>query len=434
MSKPAKILAVVGANDETIAHLRLLLRMGGVRLEHEWRFGAEQDADFVVVQPGSLAADTIQTHCQAAGVPFAVLSEANDVVVQGMALRRPLKLDQIIAVFNAAGASSAGIAGVQSFGEDFYTQAIEHIPTGSSTSNVWDAAEHAHAVPAVQEPRPARDAPVQDLDHLLFGDPLAEPVELGPLVTPDTEVEESEATERSAKRRDDADARMAASLVGVSTVDDAPPPPRGPNAPALRAAAVKKKQEDPPRPLLDYLDSSLVASPTQLMLEGAPTITLDPKQQEFHATGPLAGLEAYVERGVPGGNTAKVAGAELARVRLTERARSYAELRWLTALLRSGGTLHSRLDPGGTFKVSEPLALDPAYHAHGPVTAAMKTPTRLHEIAQASGAAMATVFDVVNAYDAIGRLEWTPRPPRAPKEPEKPASALSRLKSVFGRK
>lgn len=430
MSKPAKILAVVGANDETIAHLRLLLRMAGARLQQEWRFGAEQDADFVVVEPGSLASDTIQTHCQAAGIPFAVLCEKDDVVVQGMALRRPLKLDQIIAVFNAAGESSTRITGMQSFNDDFYTQSLgEHIPTAAPVANVWDAPEHAAGtLPAT------RESAVQDLDHLLFGDPLAEPVELGPMVDDSTEVAESEATERSARRRDDANARMNASLVGVSTVDQAPPTPRGPNAPVLLAAAVKKKQDDPPRPLLDYLDSELVASPTQLRLDDAPVITLDPKQHEFHAAGPLGALEAYVERGVQSQQTAKVAGAELARVRLTERARSYDELRFLTALLRSGGSLHSRLDPGGTFVVREPLELEPDYHAHGPITAAMKAPSRLHEIAQMSGASMTSVFDLVNAYDAIGRLQWTPRPPRAPKEPEKPVSALSRLKSVFGRR
>lgn len=430
MTKPAKSLAVVGANDETVAHLRLLLRMGGVRLRHEWTFGSEVDADFIVVQPGSLAADATQTRCQAAGIPFAVLAEANDVVVQGMALRRPLKLDQIVAVFNAAGESTAVAAPVQAFGDDFYTQQLgEAIPVGRREADVWQRPEHAAASQPV-----TREAPVQDLDHLLFGDPLAEPVELGPLVTDDTEVDAAprDHSARSEHRRDDAQERMAASLIGVSTVDATPPPVPRASSPAAHAATFRKLKDDPPRPLLDFLREDTVSSPTQLRLDDAPPITLDPLRRLFHAAGPLGALAPYVEHGIPGERATAVAGAELARVRLTEPARSYDELRWLTTLLRSGGSLHSRLDPGGTFVVREALEIDPDFHAHGPITAAMKAPTRLHEIAQMSGAAMSDVFDVVNAYDSIGRLEWKPRPPRAA-EPEK-TSALSRLKWPFGRK
>ncbi|MBB5207317.1 hypothetical protein [Chiayiivirga flava] len=430
MTKPPKFLAVVGATEETIAHLRLLLRMGGTRLQHDWTWGGEHEADFIVVEPGSLAADATQTRCQAGGIPFAVLAEPDALVVQGMVLRRPLKLDQIVAVFNAAGASSTAAAPVQSFGDDFYTRQIEEtIPTGRSDADVWDAAEPAAASAPV-----VREAPVQDLDHMLYGDPLAEPVELGPLVGDDTQVDETEGrTARSDHRRDDARERMAASLVGVSTVD-ADPIPR-PSGAAVGGTAARRLKDDAPRPLLDFLQEDAVASPVQLRLDEAPAITLDPLRRQFHAAGQLGELAPYVEHGIPADRVAGVAGVELARVRLTEPARGYDELRWLTALLRSGGTLHSRLDPGGTYLVREPLLLDPDFYRHGPITAAMKVPTRLHEIARMSGASMVDVFDVVNAYDSIGRLEWSPRPPRAAPEPEKaPASALSRLKWPFGRK
>lgn len=437
--KPTKILAAVGANDETIAHLRLLLRMGATRLRHDWHWGTELEADFVVVEPGTLAADTIQTHCQAAGIPFAVMCEQNAVVVQGMALRRPLKLDQIVAVFDAAGASSAGSAEVQAFGDDFYTTQHlgEDVPTGSDAADVWAA----HERNMDSAPRP-RSAPVQDLDHLLYGDPLAEPVELGPLVPEGTEVDpiEQPRTARSERSRHNADERMAATLIGVSTVDVAPivPQVRGMSPAAAAAAAnaaAKRARENPTRPLPDFLESHVVASPTQLRVEDAPVLTLDPKHRHFHAAGPLQGLAALVERGVMQDQVATVAGSELARVRLTEPGRSYDELRWLVALLQSSGTLSSRLDPGGTYCVREALVLDPEYRHHGAVVAALRAPSRLHEAAQMSGAPMGDVFDIVNAYDAIGRLEWTPRAPRQSSEPAKPAGAGgSRLKWPFGRK
>lgn len=437
--KPTKILAAVGANDETIAHLRLLLRMGATRLQHNWHWGTELEADLVIVEPGTLAAETIQTHCQAAGVPFAVLCDQNAVVVQGMALRRPLKLDQIVAVFDAAGASSAGTAEVQAFGDDFYTTQHlgETIPTGRADADVWAAHERI----AESAPRP-RSAPVQDLDHLLYGDPLAEPVELGPLVPEGTELDavELQRTARSERSRHNADERMAATLIGVSTVDVAPivPHMRGPNPAAGTAAAnaaAKKARDNPPRPLLDFLDAQTVASPTQLRVDDAPVLTLDPKHRHFHAAGPLQGLAVLVERGVTQEQVATVAGSELARVRLTEPGRSYDELRWLVALMQSSGTLSSRLDPGGTFCVRVALVLDPEYRNHGAIMAALKAPARLHEVAQMSGAPMGDVFDIANAYDSIGRLEWTPRAPRQSSEPAKPeGSGGSRLKWPFGRK
>ena len=42
----------------------------------------------------------------------------------------------------------------------------------------------------------------------------------------------------------------------------------------------------------------------------------------------------------------------------------------------------------------------------------MLRPLRLHEIARKADAKMVEVFDVVNAYDAIGLLEWQPRQSR----------------------
>jgi len=53
----------------------------------------------------------------------------------------------------------------------------------------------------------------------------------------------------------------------------------------------------------------------------------------------------------------------------------------------------------------------------------MLRPLRLHEIARKADAKMVEVFDVVNAYDAIGLLEWTPRVSRHQAEAERQAQA-----------
>jgi hypothetical protein len=62
----------------------------------------------------------------------------------------------------------------------------------------------------------------------------------------------------------------------------------------------------------------------------------------------------------------------------------------------------------------------------------MLQPARLHEIATAAAAPMADVFDLVNAYDAIGLMEWTPRARR--EEPAKAAPSLfNKLRKPWGR-
>ena len=115
--------------------------------------------------------------------------------------------------------------------------------------------------------------------------------------------------------------------------------------------------------------------------------------------------------------------------------RPYDDLRWLDALLKSTGRLSNRLDPGGSFQVRQPVTVHPEFQAHGAIATALAQPARLHEVAQQSGAGMDRVFDVVNAYDAIGRLTWTPRQRRdAPAATPDKAGVLSKLKWPFGKK
>ena len=58
------------------------------------------------------------------------------------------------------------------------------------------------------------------------------------------------------------------------------------------------------------------------------------------------------------------------------------------------------------------------------IASTMLQAARLHEIAASSGASMADVFDVVNAFDAIGLIEWQPRTPRGGEPVEEPKSGL----------
>jgi hypothetical protein len=429
-----KTLAVIGASEETVAHLRLLMKLGAKQLRNEWRWGEEGGADFVAVEVHDLGCQGVLARCQAAGVPCALMAEANEVVVHGLVLRRPFKLDQIVAVLNAAGAETADAGQVEAFADDFYTRELEEfeVPTGSrAPDDLWARHERPQASVSV-----ARDAPNQPaapgLDFLIHGDPLIEPEAPKRLIQPGTTVEPgaSEPSRRSEGRADIARHRvMPAGVVGVGPADpvDLVRPPRNEAGAPLPAIPARPESASEPNALRlqDYLEGDLIASPSQMLLGDAPVLTLDPKQRVFHADADLAALAPYAEQALPRSVLRGVSSIELNRVRDVQPGRSYDELKWLMALLRGGGRLASRLDPGGSFQVASALRIDPTFHAHAAIAKALATPARLHEIAASSGATMEQVFDVVSAYDAIGRLVWTPRQrlasaPDSRSEPSKP--------------
>lgn len=426
-----KTIAVVGASEETTAHLRLLMKLGAKQLRHAWRWGTEDTADFVAVEVHDLGAEGVIARCQSAGVPCAVLAEANETVVHGLVLRRPFKLEQIVAVLNAAGAATADAGAVEAFADDFYVREIDDaaIPAGTAHPNedIWGSRERDAPTPRA----PMReDEHRAGLDFLIHGDPLVEPEKPKPLIQADTTVARgsSEPSKRAEARAEQNRHRVPAGVAGVETVDVPP-------IVVPRNEAPAGGESTGPR-LLDWLDGDLLRSPAQLQLPDGPALTLDPKQRVFHCEADLADLVAYCVEVLPASLAIATSTVDLARVREAQPGRPYDDLRWLDALLKSSGRLAGRLDPGGSYQVRQPVTVNPGFHAHGAIVAALAQPLRLHEVAAQSGAGMDRVFDVVNAYDAIGRLSWTPRQRRVESEPapEKATGVLSRLKWPFGKR
>jgi hypothetical protein len=85
----------------------------------------------------------------------------------------------------------------------------------------------------------------------------------------------------------------------------------------------------------------------------------------------------------------------------------------MDTFIHSKGILSRRFDPLGTYSLTKRLDLANDYPRALRISAQMNRPRTLDAIAYACGIELAEVFDVVNAYDAIGYLEWT-RPGAAP--------------------
>ena len=404
-----RTLSIVGASEESVAHVRLLLRLAGMRLDHAWELHEGEEADLVIVEPSDdVASRTLQARYQASGIPFAILCDADAVVMHGMVLRRPIKLGQLVALLNAAGSLRADARVVAGADSNFYnTELGDLIPDGRSTAP-WDRPEHARAEVVAPVAAPDSNA-VDAFDLLVHGDPLEEPVPAAPLVTNDTRVEPHRRSEtaRSAMRHNETGTHDA-SLLGITPME-VEPISLGDTyySPEASKSPTSPDQGHPVLPAL--LAEGAILSPTCLVSEGFPDLVLDPKLRCYHSRASLQELQPYVEAGGDRVRCARIVGSDLQQVREGQRARPFDELRWLVALTHSRGRLDASLDPGGSYSLSHALESAPDLRAHGRIAALMATPMHLHVLARVSGAQMEEVFDVVNAYHAIGRLEYVPR-------------------------
>lgn len=403
-----KTIAVIGATDEQIAHLRLLMRQAGKQLSHQWRWGSELGADLIVVDPTVFAGQMACNRAAGSGVPCALYCEADYPETEGLLLRRPLKLANVVDVLNRAATPTVAMSAVASQGDDFYFRSVEEY-VGK------DDASTRPGTPVVDPWRDRRPGAAVGIDEMIKGDPLIEPPPEPPKGLPADVTYEATGprTGRSESRveqvREPAIARVHANA------REEPPPV---------AAPPDESRHDLDR----YLGSDLIGGPAQFRLEGVPPLTLDPKHQVFHFDGPLEGAERYAVEALPRNAWRTLTSSDLATLKASVPAREYDELRWLAALRRSPGRLATHLDPGGSYRLKRTVSAGDAWRQHGAIAKAMRELARVNEIANAAGTRMENVFDMINAYEAIGAIEWKPRPPRyAAPEPVKKPGLLGKL-------
>ena len=142
---------------------------------------------------------------------------------------------------------------------------------------------------------------------------------------------------------------------------------------------------------------------------GMPKLVLDPAGDTYYANAPLSRLEPYFLDPLKGNECRQLARSRLEELRTTAPGRPLVQLHWMGAMLRSNGCLGAHLDPGGTYRVQRWMSVYGEYRKQYRIATLMMRPLRLHEIARKAEATMTEVFDVVNAYDAVGLLEWQPR-------------------------
>jgi hypothetical protein len=393
-----RIIDCIGASDEDIAHLRLLIRTATQQLRDNWQWGTEDKADLVIVNAHSLIGDSALRRSQQRGISYAQLIEAGDNAPDWQYLRKPLRRGELVDLLNGIGGTTIAPMTILSQGDDFFDMDLgEH-----ENDNNVPSGDFAHRLHSAQTRLRSKEAePEQDAIEAIFRrDSLAHKPEF---LMPDklahgVGVEYVHGTtERSASRADAVDP-FSRVVLSIESID-----------PSFRHDVAERARDNEVHSLSAYLDERLLGGPARIELPNSPALALDPKEQVFHAEGTLLSLEGYCCQPLRLGAWTQIVTAELTALRARAPARPYSYLRWMDRYVNSNGYLASHLDPAGTYRLTRRLTLAQDFPTASRVASQMLSPLRLDEIARASEVALADVFDVVNAYEAIGYVEWKHR-------------------------
>lgn len=404
-----RTLSIVGASDETSAHIRLLLRISAPRLKQEWELIEGENVDLILLEHrDDEATKALKARCESNGVPYAFLCEADAIVLHGMALRRPVTMGQVVALLNTVGGMREDTDVVTGEGTDFYNADLGDQALVTEEHHGWEASKFTHRDLSKPTAVINDEGGIDAFDLLVRGDPLVEAPPEDPLITDTTTLvaRDSGETARSRLQRDASDGN-AASLIGVMPVDvpTISLEPLASDSGPQKAA--ESNNEEPILPALMFEGAQ--HSPVRLFATGLPMVVLDPKARSVYSASPLQDLIPYASATAADVGRSGIVGAELQRVRDSQHAYTFEQLHWLFALAASRGRLNPKLDPGGSYAIVQAFTSAPDLSSHARIVAAMRAPTPLHEIAHASGARMEEVFDILNAYAAIDHIQYVPR-------------------------
>jgi hypothetical protein len=381
----------IGGSEEERAHLRLLLRSLAPQLRSAWRWGGEDVADLLVIDPSVLAGEMALTRAMEAGVRCVVLTSAPDTAAGDLVLPRPLRAADFRSVLDAASAAVVLSAPAAVQGSGFYD--VDVGDDDGSGDQSWRA--DFENIDFDTAPAPPTPPGLDEAEALFRRDPLSDKPSM---LMPDpldmkTAVEwTGEGTSRSQMRMTRADIRSGG---GAPNID-----------PAMRRIAPR---DDTWHTLVEFLAEGALGGPPRIAPPDLPALVLDPKERVYHCSASLVALEPYCRLQMKRSYWVPLTSADLAVVRGESAPQPYDRLRWLDALVKGSGTLARHLDPGGVYRLRQWFRVAHDFPRAYRISATLLRPARLHEVAAATGLPMGEVFDVVNAWDAIGYVECQPR-------------------------
>jgi hypothetical protein len=396
------IIHCVGASEEDQAHLRLLLRSARKHVSEDWVWGSESDADLLVIDGHSVIGDSANAalsnglRASRPGVASAQVVDTDEPAPTGLFLRKPFHRDAFAAMLNlVARRDIAEPASDKRRDGDVEPDSAYVDPDQLNQGRL--EAEH----PGVRDNDPHRSTTLESENS---GDPSphpsARPIDAAPVAEIIANSDPDEPANESV-------APVAAQAGPTGHDPQSTPRVENEPLPPSSKATEPSVDENARYSLLHYLPKRVLGGPARIALPDAPYLVIDPDARMFWADGLLPSLEPYAREPLRFGDWKHLDNAELQEARKGIATRPFAYLIWMDTFIHSRGTLSRRFDPDGTYSLSKRLDLSNDYPRALRISAQMSHPRRLDAIARASGADLAEVFDVVNAYEAIGYLEWT---------------------------
>jgi hypothetical protein len=389
-----RIIQCAGTNEEDTAHLRLLLRAVRTQVSDSWAWGPEARADLVIVNTRRLIGESAMRRAAQRGVDCAQVIDPDDPKPAGLFLRRPFRRDAFAMLLNKVGRGAGTGPEVDTWSDEFFDLDLGNV----------DLSQLEAAHPG------ARDSPVRPLDvgethedfeSMRSGDTLPEPSRSLNAKRPGESVEPDLVTEGAASdaARGEPSVHSLGGAVRADEIVD----------PSFSSEVEADIDEDATYPLIYYLEKGVLGGPARIALRGAPILLVDPEEQFFWAQGLLPALEPYAREPLRYGDWQRLNRAELEKARRNAAARPFVRLIWMDSFIHSKGFLAKHFDPGGDYRLTSRIDLSLDYPRAYRVGTHMTKSRKLHEIARVSSVGLAEVFDVVNAYEAIGCVEWTRR-------------------------
>jgi len=387
-----RIIEAIGASDEDVAHLRLFMRKAAARLVERWRFKLEPEdrPDVLLLDATTLVGSAALDEAQLAGQRFILIGESPAEGLDASVLAKPFKIDALVDLLNAisqpAPAEESAVP-VNLIQHDAYSDLFE-LDTAVSLSPMIDP---SFDIPAADF---SRERGFDESERLFRRDNAAERVaEMAKFkLAADTRIEATDGlTERGVARRDP----------GIYVSSSAPLSPQIAYANQDKGDASSGVR----RRLDEYLNGNFLSGPARLVLPGAVPLIVDPKNKLYFAKGSLLAFEPHCIKLTSLADWKILTAAEFTELKQGYSGRSFIELQWLCVFLNSGGRPAQRMDPGGMYRLRRSFELSRDYPKAARVTAAFQRGMRAADVASAVRCEIGEVFDVLNAFDAIGYLE-----------------------------
>jgi hypothetical protein len=209
----------------------------------------------------------------------------------------------------------------------------------------------------------------------------------------------------------------------------APPPPPAPSPPPPPPRAAV--QRDPV--MWDFLQPGGLPGPSQLVVDGAPTLVIDPRSDTYVGGPTLKPYIPYCELGtLRQDRWQSLSGADVNKhLTGSNVMQPLARLRWLYALMQGHGELAPGYDENNQFRLTKWPKTEREFPKHMRIaTAMMQAPGRPAEIAARSDTPLADVNDFINASLESGFAEVVAPPAPGPTGGPKPGGLLGRLRGT----